>query len=357
MDKKNQNKKGNLRWKIGAVGAAFLLCLSGCSSGTKRSADSMKAVTSMAKSEDYNAAEYADDISYEEASAGDMYYGNGMTGNTNSTAEQVTPGGVETNRKLIRTINMDVETKTFDELIASVEEQVRNVQGYIEQSNIYNGNYNRNGYKNTSTVRNANITIRVPSNQMDSFLSQLGGISNVVRRSESQEDVTLNYVDLKSHKEALLVEQQRLLELMEKTQYVDELITLESRLSELRYQIESMESQLRTFDNKVDYATLYLNVTEVEELTPVQEETATERMSRGFTESLKTVKEGFVDFGVGLVVNLPFIIVFLLICFAIVMFIIGIVKFCLGSAERKKRKALKKEKKAMEKAEKTNEKQ
>ena len=94
--------------------------------------------------------------------------------------------------------------------------------------------------------------------------------------------------------------------------------------------------------------------TEVEELTPVEEETATERMSRGFGESMKKVKNGFVDFGVAFVVNLPFIIVFLGITIAIIMIVLGIVKFCMNGEERKKRKALKKEKKAMKKNEKND---
>ena len=232
MNKIKQNKKASFRCKVGAISASMLLLLGGCSSGASNSADAVN-MKSAAQNDYYSGEEY------EVANAADAEYAmgdNGGMSTTTSTAEQVTPGGAATNRKLIRTINMDVETKAFDELISSVEEQVRNAQGYIEQSNIYNGNYSRNGYKNSSGVRNASITIRVPSDQMDSFLSQLSGISNVVRRSESQDDVTLSYVDLKSHKEALLVEQQRLLELMEKTQYVDELITLESRLSELRYQ-------------------------------------------------------------------------------------------------------------------------
>ena len=345
---KNQRKLG---LKIGALGLTFALLLSGCAGSSAEHATMTKSMSNRAN---YDQVSYADNAKYE-ADAPEMYEngvefaGTNMKADANTSAEQVSESAATTDRKLIRTINMDVETKTFDELIDSVETQVRNCRGYIEQSNIYNGNYNA-GYRNSKPIRNANLTIRVPSDQMDFFLGQISGISNVTRKSESQDDVTLNYVDLKSHKEALMVEQKRLLDIMEKTQYVDELISLESRLSELRYQIESMESQLRTFDNKVDYATLYLNVTEVEELTPVEEETATQRMSRGFADSMKTVQEGLVDFGVGFVVNLPFIVIFLVVCFAFVMFIIGIVKFCLNADERKKKKALKKAKKAQKNA-------
>ena len=69
--------------------------------------------------------------------------------------------------------------------------------------------------------------------------------------------MTLQYVDLESHKKALTTEQDRLIELMEQAETVEDIITIEGRLSEVRYQLESMESQLRTYDNKIDYSTVY----------------------------------------------------------------------------------------------------
>ena len=66
---------------------------------------------------------------------------------------------------------------------------------------------------------------------------------------------------------------------MEKAESIEDIITIEQRLSNVRYQIESMEAQLRTYDNKVDYSTVHLDVSEVKELTPVHEETLWERIS------------------------------------------------------------------------------
>ena len=158
-------------------------------------------------------------------------------------------------------------------------------------------------------VRNADMTIRIPKDKLDGFLNTVSEIANVIRRSDDVKDVTLAYVDLQSHRDALRTEQTRLLELLQKAETVEDIITIEERLSNVRYQLESMESQLRTYDNQVDYSTVYLSIEEVEILTPVEEETVWQRISGGFVESLDNVGEGFVEFGIWFVVNLPYLVV------------------------------------------------
>ncbi len=153
------------------------------------------------------------------------------------------------------------------------------------------------------------MTIRIPEDKLDLFLKEVTNISNVVRRSEKVKDVTLTYVDLSSHKEALETEQDRLLELLEKAESVEDIITIQRRLSDVRYQIESMESQLRTYDNQISYSTVYLEIDEVKELTPVKEETVWEQISGGFVDSLKSLKDGFVEIVVWVAVNSPFLVI------------------------------------------------
>lgn len=234
------------------------------------------------------------------------------------------------NRKLIRTVNMDVETKEFDNLLSAIRTQVKTLEGYIESMNTYNGST----YYGYSGTRNANMTIRIPVAQLDDFLNTISGIGNVIRRSENEDDITLTYVDLESHKAALLAEQTSLLELLEKAETVEDIITLQSRLSDIRYQLESMESQLRTFDNKVDYSTVYLNIDEVEVLTPVQEKTTWDRISEGFMNSLKNIGNGFKEFAVWFVINLPYLILWA----AIIAVMIFVTLFFVNRGDKKRAK-------------------
>lgn len=62
------------------------------------------------------------------------------------------------------------------------------------------------------------MTIRIPSDQLDPFLDQVGKIGTVTYTNKSSEDVTLDYIDVESRIEALEVEQERLLTLLESAQ-------------------------------------------------------------------------------------------------------------------------------------------
>lgn len=257
--------------------------------------------------------------------------------NSGSTAiktqgESVKESAATTDRKLIKTVDMNVETQEFDELVACVEQQVKALGGYIENMDLYNG---RSYYSYKNSSRNANIIIRIPQEKLDTFLGEISGISNVNSRSESVKDITLTYVDLDSHKKALVAEQDRLLQLMERAETIDELITIESRLSDLRYQIQSMESQLRTYDNKVDYSTINLYINEVEVFTPVEEESTWERISSGFVDNIKSIKDGFVEFFIWFTVSVPYLLIWAVIIVVAVIIVRRIIK-----KNRKKREAV-----------------
>ncbi len=227
-----------------------------------------------------------------------------------------TPQVQKTTRKLIRNVDLEVETETFDDLLTAVRRRTELMEGYIEESYTYNGSsYSGN------RLRNANLTIRVPAEHLDEFLENMAEVSNVISRNESVTDVTLRYVDLESHKKVLLAEQERLLALLEKAETIEDIISLEQRLSEVRYQLESMESQLRVMDNQVSYSTVYLYINEVVKLTPVKEQSVWEKISTGFVNSLYDVGNALADFGIGFVIDLPYIFVWaLIIILAIVIF-------------------------------------
>ena len=214
---------------------------------------------------------------------------------------------VQTERKLIRTVDLNLETENYDALIEGLEQEINNLGGYIEYKDAYHGNYNSRvkGYRN----RHANITARIPADKLDEFTGKVAEIGNITYESESVEDVTLQYVDLSSHKKMLLTEQERLMTLLENAESIEDIIVIESRLSEVRYEIESMESQLRTFDNQVDYSTVHINVEEVEHYTPQPEKTTWERIKSGFSENVYSVTNGIKNFAIEFVIAIPVLVV------------------------------------------------
>lgn len=228
----------------------------------------------------------------------------------------------QSQRKLIKTVDLNVETESYDTLVAGLESQIAELGGYIEYQYQYNGS----GYSNYAETRYANMQIRIPVNRLEEFIVRVGEQSNITNKEERVEDVTLRYVDLESHKNALMTEQDRLLDLLTVAETVEDIITIEQRLSDVRYQLESMESQLRTLDNQIDYSTINLNIREVKRLTPTQEKTVWDKIKNGFSESIYNIGHGFVNFFIWFVVNIPYIIIWAVVIFAAFLIIKGIIK-------------------------------
>ncbi len=313
--KNGRNRKSFTKVRAKRMLAALLavLLLTGC--GATSSMD-QKADTSAPETAPgvYNTSSstYGENVSagsameYPEEEYGEAKQDPGMTG-----TDQDNQTG---NRKLIKTVDMDVETKQFQELLTTIADAVRELGGYIQNQNTYNGS----AYAHYRASKSATLVIRIPKDRLEEFLGKVSDVGNVTRYSDNVEDVTLAYVDLESHRNALRTEQSRLLELLEKAESLEDILTIESRLSDLRYQLEGMESRLRTYDNQVEYSTVTMDISEVQELTPVQEQTDLERIGEGFMESLRDITGSMKEAGIWCLIHLPYGILWTLVILLVV---------------------------------------
>lgn len=233
----------------------------------------------------------------------------------NSISANSAAGGasanVQTGQKLIRKVNIDAETEDLETLLGSLTSQINSLNGYIEKQELYNGS-SYASYRH----RSANLTIRIPAEKLDSFIGQVKDVSNVVSYNESQDDVTLTYVSTESRIKALETEQERLLELLSKAENMSDLLEIEARLTDVRYELENVTSQLLVLANKVDYATVYLYISQVKVYTEVEEQTIWQRIGSGFKQNLRDIGQDAEDFFVWLVTYSPQLIVFALVAAA-----------------------------------------
>lgn len=215
---------------------------------------------------------YAED--YIEATAADDIYDSGTTGSV-----------AVTDRKLTRRIGLDAETEDLDGLMTAIEKKVAQLGGYVENRKVYSGS----AYAAYEQRRYADLTIRIPAENLDAFVSHVGDVSNVTSSSETAEEVTLKYVATESRIKALQAEESRLLALIEKAENLSELLQLESRLTEVRTELEETTSLLKLYDNLVDYGTVELEISEVQVLTPTEEPGFWQRIADGFAGSMKNL--------------------------------------------------------------------
>lgn len=232
-------------------------------------------------------------------------------------------------RKIIKTVNISAQTLKFDESVSLIEQLCDKLGGYIESSSVSGNGINSNGGS-----RYANYTIRIPAENLDGFNDGVGEILKVTSSSSNSDEVTSTYYDIKSRIEVLEMEKEALTKLYEEyTDYnnIGYLIEIQDKLYDVIAEIEAYETQIRLYDSKVAYSTVYLNIREVEEYVEVK---AT------FGEKMLGALEGgwevFVDICSGIAIAfvacLPFIITGGIIAVGIIVLIKSIKK-----KKRKKR--------------------
>ena len=150
-----------------------------------------------------------------------------------------------------------------------------------------------------------------------------GEIGNVLNSNTSAQNITSQFTDTEARRDSLRVQEERLLAMMEKTDDMESLIALESRLSEVRYEIESLERQLIDWQNRVDYSAVTIELREVAVYTPVEPVTRSfgERLGSAFADGWR----GFVRFVQGALIVLarclPALVLLALLVLAVVLLI------------------------------------
>lgn len=307
-------------WGIAAAGIILAAVLAGCGSTdgnirygtdetTAASTASGAASPDMTSPDTFRGEQDSSGSSAEAGTEMDM-----AENSDGGNSVQAEPGS-SYEQKLIRTVSMSVETTDFDNLIDSLKAKAEELGGYTENSEI-------NTETGSAAGRWASLTLRIPSDQLDTFLNQVNENANVTYSNESTEDVTLTYTDMESHVAALRAEQESLLSMLENAESMEDILAIQTQLTQVRYEIESYESQLRIYDNQVDYGTVYLNINEVVRETAASGTTFGERIKVRFQENLYRIGTGFTNFAVGFLGAVPV----LLILAAVVVIVILTIK-------------------------------
>ncbi|MBP5261385.1 MAG: DUF4349 domain-containing protein [Clostridiales bacterium] len=317
-----------------AMACAMVMSLAAC--GSSRSSSS-----SHNKSADAVTADIArDDMEYYTqetmAMAGESY-SNGLSEAAYYEDDIEYQGSRETvtqlpaNTMLIRRVTMNVETTNYDGVNSTVTAKVAELGGYIESSNS-------SGTGKNGDLRNITYVIRVPIDKLDPLINTVGDSCTVLSSNENTEDVTLQYSDIQSRISSLRVEQETLMNLLAQADSLEAIITLQNRLTEVRYEIESYESRARVLENQSSYSTLTLYVREVlEETEQVETKKLTfgEEIAEGLKESLEDIREDGKDFIIGFVSALPYLLIFAIIVVIVVLIIRAIIKSAKKKAARK----------------------
>ena len=224
--------------------------------------------------------------------------------------------------KIIYTAYADVETVEFDDTIERVYDMLGIYNAFIEDSYVGGRNYAQT-YYGYQTYRTARFTIRVPKDLFGTVTSNLDSLGNVTSLSTNAENITAQFYDTESRLNSYRIQEERLLAMLEKADTVTDMISIEARLAEVRYSIESLTSTLKNWQSQVDYSTLTLFVTEVEKFTesvPIQR-TYWQQIGDGLQATTRGVGEFFTKLFKLIIILLPVLVVLAVIAIVVLVIV------------------------------------
>ena len=238
------------------------------------------------------------------------------------------------NHKIITTYTIEMTTDEFDTHFQMLKDKCTELGGYVQSCSV-NGtkpeNYNDPG-------RYASIAFRIPSDQAEAFAEYTSGTGTITSSNSNTQDITLEYYDSETRLSVLKTQLTRLESILVKTDNLADIIELEKEIARVTTEIEEMTTQLRKYDDLIDYTTVYVNISE-NRLTqgPAATMTMGERISKGFADTMNGLGVFFENFAVGFIVALPVILV-VLVFVAAAVFIVWWIVLLIRSISRAMKK-------------------
>ena len=223
-----------------------------------------------------------------------------------------TAANLQDGRKRIVTAEMSVQTKEFGNLSENLRKAVGELGGYIESVSTR---------ERSAGMRYAEYVVRIPPEKLEKLCEQLGEQGTVVSYSEAAKDVTESYIDTESHIAALKGERDALLELLEKSGSLSDVLEVRGRLTKVIAELESYEATLRSYDAQIAYAKLSLYVNEVEREMPVEKPGLWGEIGGRIAESAYEIGSFFRALFVGIAGNIIYFAILAAAVLAVVLVI------------------------------------
>ncbi|HVQ64768.1 MAG TPA: DUF4349 domain-containing protein [Terriglobia bacterium] len=155
---------------------------------------------------------------------------------------------------IIRSARLTILTKDFEGSRARIEAIARESQGYLDQLTAQG---------EVGSGRTLSATLRLPSGTTETALVELRKLGKVREESQNSSDVTSQYVDLQARLTNARNTEQRLTDLLrERTGKLPEVVEVEREISRVREEIERMQAQQKDMNNKVQFATIQVSMSE-----------------------------------------------------------------------------------------------
>jgi len=186
-------------------------------------------------------------------------------------------------RHLIQTGSVEMDAENFDDVVALLRDVVPHVGGFIASESLTN-----------QGRRVLSMVMRVPADRFVEMFDYVQLLGEVRFASSRADDVTDRFTDLASDLSTRRIEEERLLALIDEATGITDLLALETRLSNVRFQIESTLSLLNNMASQIAYSTIHITLFEPwPDNVPAILPGIGERIGGAFGDSVDSVVRGF----------------------------------------------------------------
>lgn len=223
----------------------------------------------------------------------------------------------DSDRKIVVNKTLRIETKDVEKAVEQLRALASREEGEIESLQISTAD-DQPIYieplpgdatmrdRGSDTLR-AYVTVRVPAERYDAFVTEASKLGRVLFHAENAQDVTQQHIDMSARLESLKVEQSRLRQLFARADTVRDLLAIEQELARVQGEIESLQGQFDFLNRQVAMATVTFELTEPE---PIGSPTGTDwGVREAFNDSIRA----FVGTVNGLIVLLGPVVALLLL--------------------------------------------
>ena len=250
----------------------------------------------------------AEDSSYIKAESGYM------PSESVSSNESVAKDEISLERKIIKTYRVRMETLTYDEAVSLIISAAQSFGGYIAEAS-------QEGISTGSSygTRSATYTVRIPAEKADAYIEHISGDCNVLSSSLTTQDVTDSYYGYQARLESLVIQEERLSAMMEKAETLSDLLTLEDKLSDVRAEINGINSSLQLMEKSVSYSYVYVTLREVKEYEEPVKEGYLSRLGGSFVDAFESFVKVLGEILIVITWMLPYLLVAMIVLAVIIV--------------------------------------
>jgi hypothetical protein len=168
-----------------------------------------------------------------------------------ATGDMIVENKVSIDRSIIKTSSLTIRVKNVEKSIIEAQDLATQFEGRVDDSSQYKN-------PGSEDSLSANLTIRVPSANLEKALEAFKGLGDVESSSISATDVTMQKVDLDARIAALNTSVERFKQLISSATNTSDLIAAETALAERQAELDSLTAQLKYLSEQVDMSVIYL---------------------------------------------------------------------------------------------------